>query len=323
MKALVVGCGSIGRRHLRNLAQLGVDEIAVVEPRLETTTDLGPLAARYASWEEGLSWQPEVVLITSPTEFHLPQAVEAARQGCHLFIEKPLSHSLEGLESLEQILAERRLVSLVGCNMRFHHGPATVKRLLGENAVGAVVAARLKTGSYLPKWRPQTDYRQSYSASQVSGGVILDCIHEIDLACWLFGGAELKAAVLRPATTIGLPTDGLAELLLSHRSGVLSSVHLNYIQRDYRRGCEVIGSEGTIHWDFQERRVWINRDVDSTDAVYAQPEAWELNRMYVDELEHFLQCVKEGRESCNPVSHAIATLEIALAARRAGQSSLS
>ncbi len=314
MKALVVGCGSIGRRHLRNLVRLDVTELAVADPNVEGVSDLPADVTRYATLEEGLAWKPEIAVIASPSEFHIPQAIEAARRGCHVFVEKPLSHTLDLIDTLVRELDGKQ--SLVGCNMRFHPGPATVKQLLGENAIGELIAARIKTGSYLPDWRPRTDYKQSYSASRESGGAILDCIHEIDLACWLLGPARLAASARRPAKTLGLETDGLAELILDHESGVLSSVHLNFVQRDYRRTCEVVGSEGTIHWDFAEQKVWINRDGATRAANFPQPENWEINDMYVDEMAHFIDCVKAGKETCNPVAKALPVLEIALAARK-------
>ena len=128
-----------------------------------------------------------------------------------------------------------------------------VRRLLGEGAIGRVIAARIHTGSYLPEWRPGTDYRRSYSASSTrGGGAILDCIHEIDLALWYFGPGVLSASATVPAHTLGLEVEGLAEILIRHDSGVLSSVHLNFIQRDYQRECRIIGTAGTLSWTFQE-----------------------------------------------------------------------
>lgn len=298
-------------------------EIAVVEPNAAAIDDLPREIVRAATLGEGLAWKPDVVFIASPSELHVAQALEAARSGCHVFIEKPLSHTRAAIDELAGEVAHRQLRSLVGCNMRFHPGPAKVKQLLEEDAVGQVVAARLKTGSYLPGWRPDTDYRKSYSASRDSGGAILDCIHEIDLACWMFGPARLVAARHHPATTLGLETDGLAEMLLDHDSGILSSVHLNFIQRDYRRTCEVVGSEGTIHWDFQERTVRVYRESAGVAETFAQPADWEVNRMYVDEVAHFLDCVREGKETCNPVAQAAAVLEIALSARQESNASRS
>ena len=144
---------------------------------------------------------------------------------------------------------------MVGCNMRFHPGPATVRRLLEEKALGTPLCARLQTSSFLPRWRPEQDYRKSYSASPDSGGAILDCIHEIDLADWYFGPGIVLASAILPASCLGLTTDGAAEILISHDSGVLASVHLNFMQRDYRRGCQIAGTDGTIYWDFAMRYV--------------------------------------------------------------------
>ena len=122
--------------------------------------------------------------------------------------------------------------------MRFHPGPAAVRRLLKDGAIGDLISYRLHTGSYLPLWRPHQDYRQSYSASEETGGAILDCIHELDLALWYAGPAQLIAAKHLPARSIGLQTDGLAEILLQHDIGNrIGSIHLNFIERDYRRSC--------------------------------------------------------------------------------------
>jgi predicted dehydrogenase len=198
--------------------------------------------------------------------------------------------------------------------MRFHPGPARVKQLLEAGAIGRVIAARIVTGSYLPDWRPGTDYRDGYSAStERGGGAILDCIHEIDLALWYFGPARLLAAATAPAETIGLPVEGTAELLLRHDSGTLSSVHLNFVQRDYRRGCEVMGSEGSLYWDFNARSVRCVTPVGT--RVFDSPPDWELDQMYRDEVIHFLECVESRRPAPNSAGDSRQTLRIALQAR--------
>lgn len=313
----VLGCGSIGRRHLQNLQQLGYTDVIVFDPipealRAVDTRGTVHCCARLADvWTR----KPMVVLITTPSHVHVEVALEAAQHNCHLFIEKPLSHSLDCLDTLLYAVRQRHLVTMVGCNMRFHPGPLQVKQWLEAGRVGKVLSARFHTGSYLPRWRPQQDYRQSYSASPVWGGAVLDCIHELDLALWLLGAAHLRAAVLRPATTLDLQTDGLAELLLEHTSGALSSVHLNFVQRNCHRSIEIIGSTGTIAWDFNAACV----DLYDENGVLAQhstqPVAWQLNDMYLDEMAYFMDCVHAGETTCNTVAVAAQTLKIALAAR--------
>jgi predicted dehydrogenase len=316
----ILGCGSIGRRHLRNLAALGCRDVLAYDPSQEARevvqreATVAPVAALAEVWRKG----PDVALITAPTNLHVELALEACRHGCHLFVEKPLSHSSDGLDELRAAADAAGLVTMVGCNMRFHPGPLAVKRLLEENTAGTPLAARIHTGSFLPRWRPGQDYRHSYSASPEWGGAILDCIHELDLVLWYFGPATLLAAAHQPAHSLGLETDGLAEILLRHNTGTLSSVHLNFVQRDYRRTCQVIGSEGTISWGFEGRQVRLYDPEGVVSRTIEEPREWEINRMYVDELRHFLKSVARGVPSCNPLSGGLASLELALAARSAG-----
>jgi len=312
----VLGCGSIGRRHLQNLFSLGYTGIIAYDPDSSARAAAQQLGAEVctdleAVWERG----PGVVFVCTPSNLHLEHACAAAQCGAHLFIEKPVAHTSDGLDALTHLIADAQLIDLVGCNMRFHPGPAALKSFLASDAIGPVLSARLHTGSYLPLWRPHQDYRASYSASNEWGGALLDCIHEIDLALWLLGPAQLRAALTRPATSIGLQTDGLAELLLEHHGGAISSVHLNFVQRNYRRSIELIGAEGTLNWDFNTGVV--NRYGPAGDLAESvqQPPNWQINDMYRAELQYFLSCVRDGMPTFNNVPQAAVTLNIALNAK--------
>jgi predicted dehydrogenase len=321
IRVAVLGCGSIGRRHARNAQGLAGAQVGCYDTALDTATvlaaEVGGVA--HSRLEDVWSWHPQVVIIAAPSDLHIALASEAIGHGCDVFVEKPLSHSLDGVDALCAAAAEADAVTMVGCNMRFHPGPAAVKRLIDAGEIGTVLSSRVQTGSYLPRWRPGSDYHQSYSASAEAGGAVLDCIHEIDLALWYHGPARLLAAAIRPAASLGLGTDGLAELLLEHDSGVLSSVHLNFVQRDYRRSCQIIGDRGTIYWDFVEGpvRVFGEDGVERVDAV--QPESWDVNDMFVDELYHFIDCVRDRKPTTNPLEGGADALRIAVAARRPQQ----
>jgi predicted dehydrogenase len=318
LRIAILGCGSIGRRHARNLVALGQTDLVLFDPDPAARAILeGVPSTCFVDTVEEVWWsRPQVVFVTSPPHLHVALSLEAARHGCHVFIEKPLSNSLDWVDELSAEIEKRGLVSIVGCNMRFHPGPSRVKALLDERTIGRVVSARIHTGSYLPEWRPGTDYRRSYSASEaMGGGAILDCIHEIDLALWYFGPGRLLAAASTPAETIGLDVEGVAEILIRHESGVLSSVHLNFVQRDYRRSCLVVGSEGTIEWDWQAGSV--RRLAPGEEPCrWLLPSDWVVNDMYVSELRHFLECVAERRATANPVGRAIEAMNLALEAKR-------
>jgi predicted dehydrogenase len=313
----ILGCGSIGQRHIRHLLALEAGPILVYDPDAynleETGSDFDVETADQLDhvWQ----WQPEVAWIAAPTQVHVELALQAARQGCHLFIEKPLSHELDQVETLCQEVQHRQLVSMVGCNMRFHTGPRTVKDLLNSGCIGRVLSARIQTGSYLPDWRPQQDYRDSYSAHTLYGGAVLDCIHEIDLALWYLGPARLLAGYSKPAQSIGLETDGLAEMILEHQNGTLSNIHLNFIQRDYRRCCQIIGTEGTVDWDMTARKVTVIKNEGRAKMEIPDPADWNLDGMYANQARHFLECLQRRSSTVNPVEQAVETLQIALAVK--------
>ena len=318
MKFLFVGCGSIGRRHIKNLKELVDCEVLAYRVRKESLGDFEKEhdIKTYYDLDEALDQKPDAVFVTNPTSLHLSIARKAAERGCHLFIEKPLSYSIDRpLENLLSEVEQRNLITMVACNMRYHPGPVAVKELLEVESIGEIIAARIQVGSYLPYWQPNQDFRQRYSPSSEWGGAVLDCIHEIDLALWYFGPARLAGAACLGAATIGLETDGLAEILLHHKSGVLSSVHVNFVQRDYKRSCQIIGSRGTIYWDFNERQVNVFGEDGRLVKQLLEPADWQLNQMYVDELKYFLGSVENLAPTMNSISMALEALKLALAVR--------
>jgi len=318
MKALVVGGGSIGKRHLRNLKAVGLAEWALAEPDAARRQVIAAeLAVRsFESLDQGLGWSPDVVVIATPTHLHLEQATTVARRGIPLFVEKPLSHTAGGLSTLVELLERKRILSMVGCNMRFHPGPAQVKQLLRENRIGRVLFARVHTGSYLPEWRPGTNYRENYAAcEETGGGCILDCIHEIDLTRWYLGDVLEVFCMADHLSSLEIRTEDVAALMCRHASGALSEIHLDYVQRSYERGCQIVGEQGTIAWDFNSREVRVFEAATKQWTAFPYPANWDLNQMYVDEMRHFVECLRDGQPTMLPITEAVSVMQIAFAAK--------
>jgi predicted dehydrogenase len=322
LKGLVVGGGSIGVRHLKNLQALGVQEIALVEPDDERRTALCAelQVLGFGVLPESLNWQPDFTIIAAPSHLHLEQALLVARHESHLFVEKPLSHSPEGIYELANEVRRRALISLVGCNMRFHPGPVAVKRLIDKGVLGRILFARIHTGSYLPGWRSWQDYRQSYSASRaMGGGCLLDCIHEIDLAFWYLGQVNDVFCIASHLSSLEIDTEDVAMLICAHKGGIISEIHLDYVQRTYERGCQIVGEGGSIFWDFQSGLVrWYDAGQNGWES-FEQPVGWQVNQMYLDEMAHFLSCIQDGRQTILPISEAIHPLQIVFGAVRSNQ----
>jgi len=319
---LVVGCGSIGRRHACNLLSLGAREIAVFdasrERRKQLASELG--VDTVENLEQGWERKPDVVIIALPTSLHVPLALEAARRGSHLFVEKPLSDRLDNVDNLLEMVRQQGLVTLVGCNMRFHPGLVAIKKLLDEQAVGRIIAARVEVGHYLPDWHPWEDYRQGYSArKELGGGVILDAIHEIDYIRWLLGEVAVVACLAGKFSRLQIDTEDIAAMLLRFESGAVGEIHLDYVQRTYSRTCQIIGDEGTIHWDYTEGQVrWYSAQTKEW-LVFSNPTDWDPNQMYVEEMSHFLRCLGGEVRPALDVFEAARVLQIALAAKASAQ----
>jgi predicted dehydrogenase len=318
LKGLVVGGGSIGKRHLQNLKALGVGELGLVEADAQR---LGELAGElgltpFASLADGLDWSPDFVVVGTPTYLHVQQALETARYGCDLFVEKPLSHTPDGLAELVDLVERKKLISLVGCNMRFHPGPAKVKELLRQKVLGKILFAHIRCGSYLPQWRPGTDYRTNYAALEdTGGGCILDGIHEIDLARWYLGDVEQVMCFSGHLSSLDIATEDVAAMIFRHGSGAMSEVHLDYVQRTYDRGCQIAGEMGSIFWDFNRKQVrWFDATANDWN-IFDQPANWQVNQMYVDEMSHFLDCITRGSSTTLPVAEAGSVMQIAFAAK--------
>jgi len=203
MNVLVAGLGGIGQRHVRNLrhlfgAEVEIDayrvrrQTPVLTSRFEVVAD-AQLDAHYGvrsfdDLDEALARRPTAVFVCNPSSLHVPVALAAAGAGCHLFIEKPLAASWEGVDALAELVDARGLVTLVGFQMRFHPCLRQLRDLLGQSRIGSVVSVQAEIGEYLPGWHPYEDHRQMYAARRdLGGGVVLAQIHELDYIYWLFG----------------------------------------------------------------------------------------------------------------------------------------
>jgi predicted dehydrogenase len=320
-KVLLVGAGSIGLRHLNNLAKLGQKNfLAFRSGQNLSDSRFGDIAVRtHFELEIALREKPEIAVIANPTSLHIPIAQAAAGQGCHLFLEKPISNDLNGVEQLRSEVQRRRLVAGVGYNLRFHPALQLVREKLRANVIGDVLSVRAWVGQYLPDWHPDEDYRQGYmTRAELGGGVILTLSHEIDYLYWLFGGVSDVSAVTARTKNLEMQTESLAEITLRFRNGILGQVHLDCIRRTPQRGCEIVGTEGTICLDLIESEVRILPPESKVPEVFKVP-LTNSNQTYFDEMKDFLAAVEESRQPLIPLDEGIAVLQVAVAAHRAAE----
>lgn len=332
MKVLFAGLGSIGQRHVRNLRQLLGEQVDILayrtvnqSPVLNPDMTVRPHAAvettyhirSFASLDEALAEQPDAAFIANPNNLHLPVALAAAKAGCHLFIEKPLSNSLEGVKELIDIVERRRLVAFVAYQFRFHPGLRWIKTLLEEHRLGRLVAAHVVNGEYLPDWHPYEDYRLSHAARQeLGGGSLRIQTHELDYALWLFGMPRKVYAVGGHLSHLEIDVEDSVSVLMSceDRSGLFPvHVHLDYLQRPPQRLCEVIGDAGRVRYDFYANQVELY-DLQARTRQVIEFKGFERNHMFLDELRHFLACLRGEAQPLVDLREAVRSLRISLCA---------
>lgn len=320
LRILVVGCGSIGERHIRNLKGFFKGEIigCDTDPKRRARVGKKYDVPAYANLERVLSLGVDAVLVCTPPITHVSIALKAIDRGAHVFIEKPISHTLERVDELIRKARGKKRVLLVGYNFRFHPGLRLMKKLLDEGEIGRVLSARAEVGQYLPDWRPLQDYRKSYTARRkLGGGIILDGSHELDYMRWLLGEVREVSCFANKLSDLEVDTEDTAEVLLKFKSGAIANVHLDFVRRDYSRNCELIGEEGSIVWSYSEALV----------KVYsARNKKWRVikagsdpNEMYVREIRHFIRCAQEKERPLTDGKEGKKTLEIALAAKKSAE----
>lgn len=297
MKHLIAGFGSIGRRHFRNLKSLGENDIVLLRSG-KSTLPLEEIDGVPTEFDltAALKHKPDTVFITNPTSEHLPIALAAAEAGCHLFIEKPVSHTAEGLDQLVERVKRNNCRVLVGYQFRFHPGIRKIKELLTTPEIGKPLSARVEWGEYLPGWHPWEDYRKSYSALKaLGGGVSLTLSHPIDYLHWLFGELAWVFGAVSQISQLEVDSDDLTEAILQFESGPTTSLHLDYYQRPGVHRLSIVTETGRIDWDNRDGIVHLyNADEKRWDS-FEPAHNFDRNDMFVEQTRHFL-AVCEGKE---------------------------
>jgi len=298
MRVLVVGCGSIGKRHIRNLLALNFAiEACDVDDRKRSEVKKDFNIKVHNSVEQALDRSLyDAAFICTPPSYHVNQALSFVRKGLHCFIEKPLSHNLDGIDDLIAAVETGQRTVMIGYTLRFSPYLGRIKDFIDSGALGRLLCMRASVGYYLPYWRPHEDYRKGYGANKsLGGGIILDASHEIDYARFLIGEVSEVFAVCRKLSSLDIDTEDYAEIIMRSDSGAYAQIHLDYLQSNYRRSCEVIGEKGMVVWDINERTLRHYSLEDRSYHTYYEGLNANVNDQYLNETRHFFACV-EGKE---------------------------
>ena len=320
MKFVIAGLGSIGRRHLKNLLALDQRDILLYRSNKSTLSDLHSYNFPVeTNLEAVLDTKPDAVIISNPTALHLEVAIPAAVAGCNIFMEKPLSNSMERIDLLKRALQTGKGKFFTAFQYRFHPGLKAAVELLQEGTIGRPLSVNAHWGEYLPDWHPWEDYRVGYSArSDLGGGVLLTLCHPIDYLRWMLGEISSVWAFTGRLGDLDLDVEDTAEIGLRFTNGVLGSVHLDFNQRPTSHTIKIVGTEGTLHWNNFDGTVQLYRQNKKQWEKFPPPAGFERNHLFLAEMSHFLSLIQGESAPVCTLEDGVRALEVTLAALRSG-----
>ncbi len=321
-RVLVVGVGSIGKRHLR-LARKLLPHADIRVLRHQVTDSVPEHAnGSFSKLEDAIAFAPQLAVISTPATFHLDSALPLARAGVHLLVEKPISTVTDGIWQLIEACRDKKKVLLTGYNLRFLPSLRYFKDCLDSKSIGTVLSVRCEIGQYLPSWRPDADYRQSVSARrELGGGALLELSHEIDYLRWIFGEMEWVKATLSRQSHLAIDVEDTVHLILGFVPAadcrqLVGTVNMDFIRHDSTRLCTVIGEKGSLRWNGLTGVVDIfEAGTSNWRELYSHQH--QRDESYLAEWQHMLSCIQGQKKPLITGGDGLQVLRIVEAARHA------
>jgi len=328
MKALFIGLGSVGQRHLANYKNIMGEKSEITVFR-ETNhnlliencevTQCDSLSEHYGfkqaeSLEDALAAGQDAVFITNPSSKHFDAALKALQHDCNVFVEKPLSHTLKNLHLLKEEAERRKLIVMVGYQTRFNPCYRFVREILSEKKYGRIISAHFEWGTYLPGHHPYADYRTGYAAQKdLGGGVILGLSHEIDLIYSLFGQPEKVYSIGGKLSALEMEVEDTVSVLMGfdqNKKTFPVTLCLSYAQTKEAHRFRIQLEEATIMCDFSENSVEVFGKSGETITANSYADL-DRNALFMDEMKEFISSIEEKRQPTVNLDDGMESLKLA------------
>lgn len=302
-KVCFIGLGSIAVRHIRNLKDIYEESISIDVLRSgngkELTDDLQNMIQKVYFDYSSLPMDYDVIFITNPTKLHYETLLKVQRHAKHFFVEKPVFET--GKEDITSLQLKKDGVYYVACPLRY----TNVIQYLKENIdFSKVYSIRCISSSYLPEWRPGTDYRKTYSAKkELGGGVSIDLIHEWDYICYLIGQPLKVLSLIGKKSNLEIDSNDLAVYIAEYPDKFVE-LHLDYLGRKSIRKIELFTEEDSIEADLIEQKIIFRKE----NCIIDLNE--DRDSFQKKELLHFFDIVEGKCANDNTIERACKTLSI-------------
>ena len=303
MKILIIGLGSIGKKHVVTLKSI-LKKVDIIALRSSKNAKKIPGISNVYSYKEIENILIDFAIVSNPTSNHLETINNLIKFKVPLFIEKPLNSSLD-IEDLIDVINSKKIYTYVACNLRFLDCIRFVKEKLSQDLIDQINEVNVYCGSYLPDWRPNIDFRQTYSTNlKLGGGVHLDLIHELDYIYWFFGVPKEVFRRFKNQSSLKISTYDYANYLLDYER-FSANIVLNYYRKDSKRSLELVFENETWCVDLIKNQVLKNNQV-----IFSSQQ--NILETYQLQMQYFISNLKNNVKSMNTVNNAFEVLKICI-----------
>lgn len=316
LKILVIGCGSVGIKHIINAKDFAKLGILDVNKKSTYNAEKYDIEKNFEDdFESALSWSPDGIIIATPNETHVNIAKKCVLRDFDVLIEKPIGINLKEVDELLKISLEKKRKIFVVSNLRFNKFVQSIKNNICQ--IGKPLYGSFFFGHYLPFMRNGIDYRNLYVSSKEQGGVIFDCIHEIDYVQWIFGKGSYQSSKRLKLSNLDILSEDYATISMIHESGFLSEIQLDFIRETKQRGCSIYGSNGIIEWQSLGKNPSIDyvRLTRSNEVKNIISDKTCVDETFKSVISEFVKELKGIKSSLQTAIEARRNLYIALKAR--------
>jgi predicted dehydrogenase len=324
-RILIVGYGSIGRKHLKIARQL-LSKADIRVLRHKAHREIPHLSnGLFFNIDDAINFDPQIAVIANPSAFHVSIAMKLASAGVHLLIEKPLSNNLTNVSTLLKVAHENKIKLLTGYNLRFLPSLDFFRKSIKKNSIGKVLSVHSEVGQYLPAWRKDVDYSNTVSAKKkLGGGALLELSHEIDYLLWVFGEIEWVKSTLSMQSSLDIDVEDSVKIIMGfkeneHKIKLIASVNLDFIRHDTTRFCTAIGENGSLRWNGLTGKVEIYESITSSWKTIFNTK-YKSDFSYISEWKNFLDCVLENKLPLVSGEDGLKVLKVINAVKKSSQS---
>jgi predicted dehydrogenase len=314
---LIVGTGSVGKRHARNLSDQGCI-VSCVDPRRDRLDEIAGEGVRlksvFTSLEEAFAAEEtfDGVVVGSPPSFHLDQSIAALKRGKPVLLEKPVSPDLSSALKLQLTVHDTKVPLLLGYTWRWWPPLLKVRDLVARQAVGQLRHVKFTMAAHLADWHPWERYQDFFMASEaLGGGALLDESHWLDLMLWFFGVPEKLFAKIEKISDLEIDTDDNVDMLVYYPNDMRVSLHLDLYARPHEKTIQFVGENGTLIWE--PNRIKLGKGMDPDWEI--EEFNYDRNDMFVEVAKEFLNVLSGGPVQTCTIDDGARVLNLIEAAR--------